>query len=137
MLQAGYTFIPYVSHEKLIEDNKPDYYMALRRSQSTFATEKETILPWLEFFLAAVYRQAALAINLVSADSFENLLSPAQQRVWGYLQQVNEAAPLTLANELSIPRSTVSQTLNKLLQLQKIERIGMGRATRYRVISPE
>lgn len=137
LLQAGYTFIPYVSHEKLIEDNKPGYYMALRRSQSTFATEKETILPWLEFFLNAVYRQASLAIALVSADSFENLLSLPQQKVWGYLQRVNEAAPLTLANELEIPRSTVSQALNKLLQLQKIERIGMGRATRYRVMTAD
>ena len=27
---------PLVSHEKLIEDNKPDYYLALHRSQSTF-----------------------------------------------------------------------------------------------------
>ena len=137
MLQAGYTFILYMSHEKLIEDNKPDYYTALRRSQSTFATERETILPWLEFFLAAVHRQVSFAIGLVSADNFEKLLSPPQQRVWGYLQEINEAAPLTLANELSIPRSTVSQALNKLLQLQKIERIGMGRATRYRVISAQ
>ena len=36
MLQADYPYIPYVSHEKLIEDNKPDYYLALHRSQSTF-----------------------------------------------------------------------------------------------------
>src|SRR3989344_6476866 len=29
MLRAGYAYIPYVSHEKLIEDNKADYYVAL------------------------------------------------------------------------------------------------------------
>ena len=98
------------------------------------SSNKETIQPWLEFFLNAVYRQASLAIELVADDNFEKLLSPIQQSVWVYLQRVNEAAPLTLANELQIPRSTVSQALNKLLQLQKIERIGMGRATRYRVI---
>lgn len=137
MLQAGYTYMPYVSHEKLIEDNKPDYYMALRRSQSTFDTEKETIQPWLEFFLNAVYRQASLAVELVADDNFEKLLSPIQQSVWVYLQRVNEATPLTLANELQIPRSTVSQVLNKLLQLQKIERIGMGRATHYRVVNAD
>jgi len=27
LLKTGYLYMPYVSHEKLIEDNKPDYYM--------------------------------------------------------------------------------------------------------------
>ena len=52
---SQYARIPYVSHEKLIEDNKPDYYMALRASQKTFHTDKESVLPWLEFFLGVVY----------------------------------------------------------------------------------
>src|SRR3989338_7945601 len=38
LLQAGYQYMPYVSHEKLVEDNKADYYMALRKSQKTFGT---------------------------------------------------------------------------------------------------
>jgi len=133
LLQAGYTFVPYVSHEKVIEDNKPDYYMALRRSHSSFKTERETILPWLEFFLGVVYQQAQQAIALVSGESFEKLLSPSQYRVWEYMQTVDEVAPMTLASELDIPRSTINQILNKLLDLQKIERLGLGRATRYRV----
>ncbi|MCJ7624435.1 MAG: Fic family protein, partial [Anaerolineaceae bacterium] len=33
MLQAGYAYMPYASHEKIIEDNKPEYYLALRQSQ--------------------------------------------------------------------------------------------------------
>src|SRR3989344_5059956 len=32
MLKEGYAYAPYVSHEKLIEDNKPDYYLSLRKS---------------------------------------------------------------------------------------------------------
>src|SRR3990167_5547311 len=36
LLQQGYLYMPYVSHEKLIEDNKPEYYVALRQSQKTF-----------------------------------------------------------------------------------------------------
>ena len=38
LLKSGYVFVPYVSHEKLIEDNKPDYYMTLRKSQKTLRT---------------------------------------------------------------------------------------------------
>ena len=133
MLQAGYTYIPYVSHEKLIEGNKPDYYMALRQSQTSFNSEHETIILWLEFFLGILYLQAQQAIELVSSDSVENILSPTQLKVWEYMQTVDEVSPKTLSENLSIPRSTINQVLNKLMDLKKIERLGLGRATRYRM----
>jgi Fic family protein len=38
LLKAGYRYMAYVSHEKLIEDNKPDYYLALRSSQRTLGS---------------------------------------------------------------------------------------------------
>ncbi|MCX5726750.1 MAG: Fic family protein [Candidatus Saganbacteria bacterium] len=34
LLKEGYLYMPYVSHEKLVEDNKPEYYMALRKYSS-------------------------------------------------------------------------------------------------------
>jgi len=135
MLQAGYTYTPYISHEKLVEDNKPDYYLALRRSQTTFNTEQETIVPWLEFYFGIVHRQAQMAVELLSTNSFEMLLSPAQLKVWEYMQSVDEVAPRTLSEELGIPRPTINQVVNRLIALQKIERIGLGRATRYRMVS--
>ena len=133
LLQAGYSYIPYVSHEKLIEDNKAEYYMALRRSQKTFKTENESIIPWLTFFLDVIYEQARLAIDLLSTDNLEVLLSPTQLKVWEYMLTADEVPPRELSQKLGIPRSTVSQVLNKLMRLQKIERIGLGRSTRYRV----
>ena len=30
LLKVGYEYMPYVSHEKLVEDNKPEYYIALK-----------------------------------------------------------------------------------------------------------
>ena len=50
LLKEGYLYMPYVSHEKLVEDNKPEYYLALRQSQKTFKTDHETIISWLDFF---------------------------------------------------------------------------------------
>jgi hypothetical protein len=43
--------VPFVSHEQLIEAIKADYYLALRRSQTTFGSSGETIEPWLAYFL--------------------------------------------------------------------------------------
>jgi len=47
LLQVGYLYMPYVSHEKIIEDNKSDYYLALRRSQKTFKSGKDNIISCL------------------------------------------------------------------------------------------
>lgn len=135
LLNAGYAYMPYVSHEKLIEDNKPDYYMALRTSQRTFHTDKENVIPWLEFFLGVVHAQSRQAIALLSGETIESLLSPIQLKVWEYMQQTGEVTPRELSEVLVIKRPTVNQVLNKLISLGKIERIGLGRATRYKRVT--
>jgi Fic family protein len=132
MLKTGYAYTPYVSHEKLIESNKPEYYLALRQSQKTFKTERETIVPWMEFFLRALLIQGRDAMKLMSSESVERVLSPKQQAVWTYLQSVPEATPKEIANATNIARPTVSQALTVLMRFNKIERIGQGRTTRYR-----
>jgi Fic family protein len=134
LLQHGYLYIPYVSHEKLIEDNKPDYYLALRKSQKTFKINKQDIIPWLDFFLTILLHQAQMAIGLLTAENIETLLSPKQLAVWEYLQTVYETTPQEIAEKAHVARPTINQVLNKLLGLKKIERIGEGAGIRYRKI---
>ena len=134
MLKAGYLYMPYASHEKLIEDNKPDYYLALRRSQKTIKTDRENVSPWLEFFFEVVLKQAQMAVDLLSAENLEKLFSPKQLAVWNYFQKTGEAAPGEIALKTGVARPTVNQALEKLLKLKKIERLGLGRSTRYRKI---
>ena len=130
--KEGYLYMPYISHEKLVEDNKPEYYLALRQSQKTFKTEKETIIPWLDFFFTIFLKQSKMAVELLSKENIEKLLSKKQLSVWQYLQGVDEATPGEIAQKAKVARPTVSQALDKLLRLKKVERIGLGRSTRYR-----
>jgi len=132
LLKEGYLYMPYISHEKLVEDNKPEYYLALRQSQKTFKTDKETIVPWLDFFFTIFLKQSQMAVELLSKENIEKLLSKKQLSVWQYLQTVEEAAPGKIAKKAKVARPTVNQALDKLLRLKKVERIGLGRSTRYR-----
>ncbi len=132
MLKSGYAYVPYVSHEKLIEDNKAEYYLALRESQTTFKTPRENISRWLEFFLNVSLEQARQAMHLLSHENIEKLLSPKQLAVWRHLETFNEATPGNIVQATGVARPTVSQALDVLLRLKKIERIGQGRTTRYR-----
>lgn len=133
LLREGYFYMSYVSHEKLIEDNKPDYYAALRKSQKTFKDANNgNILPWLDFFLSIVLEQSKRAVDLLSKANIEKILSPKQLLVWQFLQTVEEVTPGEIASNVDIARPTVNQALNNLLKLKRVERIGLGRTTRYR-----
>lgn len=134
LLKTGYAYTPYISHEKLVEVNKPDYYIALRRSQKTIKTKKENVTPWLNFFLDIVLEQSKQAVDLLSKENIEKLLSPKQLAVWEYLNTVDEASPAEISKEANVARPTINQAVDKLLRLKKIERIGLGRSTRYRKI---
>ncbi len=132
LLKMGYLYMPYVSHEKLIEDQKPAYYVALRKTQKTFKTKSESINDWLNFFLDVVLTQSQEAISLISSENIEAILSKKQLAVWLYLQSLAEATPQQIIKRTGIPKPTVYQILTKLLKLKKIERLGIGRAVRYR-----
>jgi len=132
LLKEGYLYMPYISHEKLIEDNKPEYYLALRRSQKTFKTKHENIISWLDFFLTILLKQSQMAVELLSKENIEKLLSKKQLAVWQYLQEVEEATPGEIAKITKVARPTVNQALDRLLRFKKVERIGLGRSTRYR-----
>jgi Fic family protein len=132
-LKEGYEYMPYVSHEKLVEDNKPEYYVALRKSQKTIKTEKEDITPWLDFFLTMFLKQSEMAVELLSKENIEKLLTKKQMAVWQYLQDMGDAAtPMEIAEKTKVAQPTVRQALDKLMRLKKVERVGQGRSTSYR-----
>ena len=134
MLKVGYEYVPYISQEKLIEDNKTEYYIALRQSQATFKTKRETIDPWSKFILNILLKQAKEAIGLLSNELVEKLLSPNQLIVWQYIQTKNEVSIQDITINTNVLRPTAKQSIERLLALKKIERIGLGRTTRYKKI---
>ncbi|QQS58755.1 Fic family protein [Candidatus Peregrinibacteria bacterium] len=137
LLQNDFAYMPYVSHEKIIEINKAEYYLALRKTQNTLRknAEEQDITPWLEFFLSMVLEQSKQAIELLSSANLEKLLTAKQLTVWEYIQSVEFASPREISEKTGIAYATVRQSLEKLLKLKKIERLGQGRGTVYKVNS--
>lgn len=131
MLKCGYDYMPYISHEKLIEDNKDRYYLALNKSQKT---KNDDIKPWLIFFLEMILEQAKLAVKLSGQERIEIFLSPKQSQVWQFMREREEATPKEIRERLNMATATVLQVLNKLLEMKRIERLGEGRSTRYKII---
>src|SRR3989344_3611027 len=131
LLRSGYQFVQYVSHEQIVERRKDEYYLALRKSQETFNTDHDTISPWLNFFLSVVKEQASKALTYLQEEKVEDTLSPKQYDVWKYLSSVGEAAPGDIAKATGVVGVTVSQALDRLIELGLVKRVGRGRGTRY------
>ena len=137
LLQQGYEFTSVVSHEKLIEANKADYYLALNKTQKKWKTKKEDISLWLLFFLRIIQAQARQALGILEGDYFEYLLSEKQLELWRWAATLpgDEFGRKAAVKALGYPARTVESIIKKLLNMKKLERVGEGRATRYRLAS--
>jgi len=134
LLQAGYEFTPFVSHEKIIEDNKADYYLALNTTQQSWKTDSEDMSPWMLFFLSVLETQSQQAIALMLDEPVNLFLSEMQQQIWDYIQTQDTVSRRGIIKATGLNPRTVDHTLRKLTDMNKLERIGQGRATRYRLL---
>jgi Fic family protein len=137
LLRLNYSFAQYVSHEQIIEQRKDEYYLALRALQATFRSQKEpegseeTISPWLNFFLSVIKEQANKGLSLVEEETHVDTMSPKQNEILEYLSTVKEAGPAEIVKETGIIMPTARKSLDRLIEIGKVKRIGRGRATRY------
>ncbi len=138
LLQQGYLFSRIVSHERSIEFNKIDYYLALNKTQSTWKTEIEDITPWLLFFLRIIKTQSDQALKIIEGDNIEYLLSEKQLILWNWInKRALEFSRKDAVSELGFPGRTVESIIKKLVELKRLDRIGQGKATRYRLSMKE
>ena len=134
LLKAGYAYIPYVSLEEVIEERQTEYYLALRATQKNHKTNKEDITQWLEFFLDTLIEQIIRAKKLMEAEDPEKLLSEKQLEIYHLFDTNDTLSVAEIDKQLkgNIPQATIKQALSRLVFLKLLERIGLGRSTRYR-----
>ncbi|MDX5462410.1 MAG: Fic family protein [Wolbachia endosymbiont of Tetragnatha montana] len=136
LLQQGYDFVSIVSHEKIIETNKLDYYLALNKTQSSWKSGKEDISPWLIFFLNVLKTQANEAHYILERENTEYLLSRKQLFFWEWALSLadKEFSRKDAIEALGFPPRTVEAITKKLLGMKYLQRLGEGKATRYKVV---
>lgn len=134
LLKTGYSYVPYVSLDEIIEETKAEYYLALRAAQKNHKTDHEDITPWLRYFLGALAEQIERARKLMENNKAEKLLSEKQLEIYTLF---DGDAALNISGIDSLlkgktPRGTIKQAVSRLAALRLIEGIGQARSTRYR-----
>jgi Fic family protein len=81
LLRAGYDYVPYASLERVIEDNKAAYYVALRESQLAMRENAADFGVWLFFFLRALKAQQESLASKLEVEKAMLDLSDIQQKI--------------------------------------------------------
>ncbi len=123
--------MPYASLEKIIEDHKTEYYLALRTAQQYGKSPKAALARWLHFFIDVMVRQIEMLQGFLKSASTDSLLSPNQLEALTLFDENDEISTKLVASALGIPAVSAKQILNRLLELKLVKRLGAGRTTRY------
>lgn len=132
LLQAGYAYVPYSSLESVIEQNKREYYQALRGTQGTIRTDAPNWQPWILFFLRSLHAQVK---RLEKKVEFEKVLLAAMPELsLQILDLVRARGRITTKSAVELTganRSTVKQHLQKLVDAGHLVQHGENRGAWY------
>ena len=132
LLRAGYAFVPYSSLEAVIERTKPEYDLALRRTQSSLRTPSQDWQPWLEYFLGAMAEQVAQLERRLARD--ELALGPLAPLSEAILRHARERGRITMGEAIRLTgakRPTLKAHFAKLVERGSLVRHGIGKGSWY------
>ncbi|MGJ8723897.1 MAG: Fic family protein [Roseibacillus sp.] len=138
LLRSGYAYASYTSLESVIEHHKDAYYLALRRTQTSFQ-EQADWEPWIIFFLRAMKFQIERLRERLSdgpPSSIQNSppvsLSPLAERLLTLLQERQTLSVAEAEKTLEANRNTLKNKFTELIENELAELHGKGRGAHYR-----
>jgi len=127
--------VPYSSLESIIEQNKQEYYIALRHTQKTIRTDMPNWNTWAIFFLRSLASQVKRLEQKVEQEKIILASVPELSlRIIEFVRSrgrltISEATELTGAN-----RNTIKVHIKKLIDAGHIVKHGVGKGVWYALI---
>ncbi len=131
LLKKGYNFCMYSSHEKVIEDNKAQYYVALRQTQATLKSRSD-INPWFLYFLKIISLQTQFLKNKMQGRK-PGTLTDLEQKVYELVSQYQPVTIGFLERQSQIKRVTLKSILARLKENEVLVMEGEKKTSHYRL----
>src|SRR5215469_1086852 len=132
LLRAGYGYVLYSSMESVIEANKDNYYLALRRTQQTIRKGKQNWEYWLVFFLRTMVKQKDNLAEKVTEERVLRTSLPALSRqILELVKTRGEISVKEIEESTGANRNTIKVHLRKLTNDNYLAPVGNGRGARY------
>jgi Fic family protein len=134
LLRSGYTYMPYSSLERVVEQNREQYYRALRSAQGTLDRDEARLTDWLRFFLLCLVEQKNSLSEKMRRERLMSSLSALDEELLQLARQhgrltLTGASRLTKAN-----RNTLKLHLRQLVQSGHLQLLGRGRSSWYEAV---
>ena len=133
LLRCGYSYAPYSSLERVIENTKDSYYLALRRTQGTIRSESPNWEPWLMYFLNALQRQKTqLEVKIAHENLVLENLPELSRQILDLARAHGRVTVSTIVSVLGANRNTIKKRLLTLVATNQLLQNGVGKGTWYR-----
>jgi Fic family protein len=131
LLKSKFSYVPYSSLERVIEENKEKYYLCLRAAQTEAPDSSLYLANWIEFFLECLVTQKNVLSRKIENEKLLLALPKLSVQILVALKDhgilsLGELVRLTGAN-----RNTVKAHLFKLAHEKQIQANGKGKGTVY------
>jgi len=131
LLRTGYEYVPYASHERIIEDNKLRYYAALRASQLAMREDTTAFGEWTVFFLGALRAQQKALEAKIDVERSILRLSAVQERIVEHVRSRGRTTTTSLAEHLGMPTRTVRYHIDLLVARRLLTAHGQRKGRYY------
>lgn len=129
----GFQIARYISMERLIEEEKAEYYRVLGVCSKKWHEGKNEIVPWWNFFLGIVQRAYAEFARKVESVEARPAKTDMVRKV--ILEQLEPFSLADITAQLpAVSMQLIKKVCAELKQAQKIELSGRGRGARWVVI---
>lgn len=132
LLRAGYTYVPYASLERVVEDNKDEYYRALRRAQTREDTP-DGLLRWLEFFASCLRTQKDVLARKIREEKSMGALPALSEQILALARDHGRVTVRAITAATGANRNTIKGHLRSLVQSGALVRHGERRGAWYGV----
>jgi len=138
LLRLGYGYVPYSSMERVIEENKDGYYLALRRAQAELEGKKPMprkkqsgMNDWLVYFLRAMQKQKMALETKLKNELMANQIPQLSLQIIELVKSRGQSSIAELVAITGANRNTVKVHLRQLVAGGFLSSIGAGRGVRY------
>ena len=136
LLRAGYAYVPYASLESVVEENKGQYYNALRRTQKSLDDTPDW-KPWVGFFLRALKKQKTILEERVEGEKVAQTateeLHPLSEEILRLFENEKRLTVSEIVEQTNANRNTIKVRLRELVRSSHLNQHGKARATWYSI----
>lgn len=131
LYKNGFDVCKYISFEEQINNNKGNYYEALRLSSINWLENKQSYIPFIENFLTTLYmcyKELDKRFSVVNSNKITKK-ARIEATVLNNLTPISKAEICKILPDVSV--TTVENVLGRMVREGRIKIIGTGRNTKY------